>query len=143
MLMGLTLIEQGNNSHQNYLQKPKTWLEWAYQIACENNQKESECRKKYYDRKMRCMSLRPNDLVLVHVKAPTGDHKIADRWEVTPHCVPFFKVQPMNAEDDENVHILHMNMLFPIQLLTPCQKTDDSNFTLMKAILLMDLHFDN
>ena len=59
---------------------------------------------------MRCMSLRPDDLVLVHVKAPTGDHKIADQWEVTPHCVlshlpsqPVFKVQPVDAEDDENI----------------------------------------
>ena len=29
------------------------------------------------------MTLKPNDLVLVHVKAPTGDHKIADRWADT------------------------------------------------------------
>ena len=33
------------------------------------------------------MSLRPDDLVLVCVKAPTGNHKIADQWEVTPHHV--------------------------------------------------------
>ena len=58
---------------------------------------------------MRCMSLRPDDLVLVHVKAPIGDHKIADQWEKTPHHVlsqladqPFFRVQPMDAKDDEN-----------------------------------------
>ena len=29
------------------------------------------------------MSLRPDDLVLVCVKAPTGDQKIADCWEAT------------------------------------------------------------
>ena len=59
---------------------------------------------------MRCMRLRPNDLVLVHVKAPTGDHKIADQWEVTPHHVlspfanqPVFKDQLIDAEDDENI----------------------------------------
>ena len=56
------------------------------------------------------MSLRPNGLVLVHVKAQTGDHKIVDQWEVTPHCVlsqladqPVIKVQPIDAEDDENI----------------------------------------
>ena len=27
------------------------------------------------------MSLKQDDLVLVHVKAPRGDHKIADEWE--------------------------------------------------------------
>ena len=94
------------------------------------------------------MSLRPNDLVLVHVKAPTGDHKIADRWEVTPHCVlsqlanqPVFKVQPIGAEDDENMCILHRNM-FPVQTVTdPIPKTIDKHVTLMKANLLMDLYF--
>ena len=77
MEMGVTLIEQGD-TYQNYVKKLKTRLDWAYQVACENNQKESECHKKYYDQNMRCMSLRPNDLVFVHVKAPTCDHKIAD-----------------------------------------------------------------
>ena len=31
------------------------------------------------------MSLKPDDLVLVHVKEPSGDHKIADQWGETPH----------------------------------------------------------
>ena len=35
--MGLMLIEQGDTSHQNYVKKLKTRLEWAYQVACENN----------------------------------------------------------------------------------------------------------
>ena len=85
--MSVMLIEQGDSSHQNYVQKLRAWLEWAYWIARENNQKESERHRKYYDCKFKCMSLRPDDLVLVHVKAPTGDHKIADCWEATPHRV--------------------------------------------------------
>ena len=111
----------------------------------------SECHKKYNDQKIRCMSLRPNDLVLVHVKVPTCDHKIADQWEVTPHHVlsqlanqPVFKVQPIHAEDDENIHVLHRNMLFPVQSVTDhTPKTVDNHFALMKANLLMDLYFDN
>ena len=75
----------GDTSCQNYVKKIKDRLEWAYQVAHENNQKESECYKKYYDKKMMCMSLRQGDLVLVHVKAPPGDHKIADEWEETLH----------------------------------------------------------
>ena len=46
----------------------------------------------------------------LHVKAPTGDHKIADQWEVTPCHVhsqladqPVFKVQPVDAQDDEHI----------------------------------------
>ena len=31
------------------------------------------------------MKLKPDDLVLVQVKALTSDHKITDQWEDTPH----------------------------------------------------------
>ena len=97
------------------------------------------------------MSIRHNDLVLVHVKAPTGDHKIADQWEAAPHCVlsqladqPVFKVQLTDAEDDENIQVLHRNMLFPVQSITDhIPKTDDKHVTLMKDNLLMDLYFDD
>ena len=34
---------------------------------------------------MRCMKLEPDVLVMVRVKALTGDHKIADQWEDIPH----------------------------------------------------------
>ena len=85
--MGVTLTEQGDTSYQNYARKLKARWEWVYQVAHENNQKESECHKKYYDKRMRCMSLKPDDLVLVGVKAPSGDHKIADQWEETPHSI--------------------------------------------------------
>ena len=33
------------------------------------------------------MKLKPYDLVMVRAKALTGDHKIADQWEDTPHQV--------------------------------------------------------
>ena len=47
--MGVMLIEQGDTSCQNYVKKLKARLEWTYQVAHENNQKESEHHKKYYD----------------------------------------------------------------------------------------------
>ena len=60
---------------------------------------------------MRCMKLKPDDLVMVRVKALTGDQKIADQWEDTPH------------------HVIG--------------QLGDQNIALMKANLLMDIHFDN
>ena len=48
------------------------------QKAQKNNRKESECHKKYYGQRMRCMKLEPDELVMVRVKALTGNHKIAD-----------------------------------------------------------------
>ena len=47
--MGVTLPEQGDASYQNYVKKLRVRLEWAYGVAHEYNQKESECHKKYYD----------------------------------------------------------------------------------------------
>ena len=76
--LGVSMVEQKQTTHQNYAQKLHSKLQWAYQKAKENNKKESECHKRYYDQKMRCMKLKPDDLVMVQVKALTGDHKIAD-----------------------------------------------------------------
>ena len=96
---------------------------------------------------MRCMKLRPDDLVMVWVKALIGDHKIADWWEDTPYQVisqlndqPVFQVQPIDAIADNNIRILHQNMLFPLQSKT---ESDGQKSVLMKANLLMDVHFNN
>ena len=84
--LGVTMVEQKQTSHQNYAQKLHSKLQWAHQKAQENNKKESECHKRYYDQKMRCMKLKSDNLVMV-IKALTGDHKIADQWEDIPHRV--------------------------------------------------------
>ena len=83
--MGVTLIEPENVSYQNYARKLQAWLKWAYQQAQANSQKESEHHKKYYDKRMRCMSLKPDDLSLVHAKVPSGNHKTVDQWEDNLH----------------------------------------------------------
>ena len=69
-------------------------LKWAYQKAQENNKKESERQKRYYDQKMKCMSLKP--------EAPSGQHKIIDQWEDKQYWVlsqlddhPVIRVQPV------------------------------------------------
>ena len=72
-------------SYQNYAKKLQARLKWVYQRAQENSQRESELHKKYYDKRMRCMSLKADNLVLVCAKAPSGNHKIADQWEDIPH----------------------------------------------------------
>ena len=60
------------------------------------------------------MKLKPDDLVMVRVKALIGDHKIADQWEDTPYQVisqlndqPVYQVQPIDAIADNNIRILH------------------------------------
>ena len=158
--MGVTLVDQGHKSYQNYAKKLQAKLKWAYQKAQENNKKESERKKRYNDQKMKCMSIKPEDLILVHVKAPSGQHKIIDQWEDKQYQVlsqlddqPVFRVQPEDAVDDENIKGLHRNMLlFPIQTVrdqSPTTTTTESvnenkrHFALMKANLLMDVYFDS
>ena len=72
--MGVTLIDQESTSYQNYAKKLQARLKQAYKRAQEINKKESEGHKKYCDQRSRCMSLKPNDLVLACAKAPSGDH---------------------------------------------------------------------
>ena len=53
----------------------------------------------------------------------------------------------MDAVSDENIRVLHRDMLFPIQsVIDPVGtivKNDDKHFALMNENLLMDLHFNN
>ena len=59
-------------------------------------------------------------------------------------------MQPEDAVDDENIKVLHRNMLFPKQRVrdqSPTTTTTESvneknmHFALMKANLLMDVYF--
>ena len=146
-------MEQEPTSQQNYAQKLHSKLQWAFQKAQENNKRESECHKRYYDQKMRCMKLEPDDLVMVRVNALTGDHKIADQWEDIPHRVidqlgnqPVFKVQPITAISDSNIRVLHRNMLFPLKTSEKSNLKKPENaesIALMKANVLMDIYFNN
>ena len=57
-----------------------------------------------------------------------------------------FSVQPVDATNDENIRVLHSNMLFPIQSVTDSDSAkadNDRHVALMKANLLMEIHFDN
>ena len=83
---GVTLLNLTENNLENYVKKLKTRLQWAYEKALQNNQKESD-RKQYYDQRHRCMKLAPDDIVLVRVKAFGADHKIADKWKQSPYKV--------------------------------------------------------
>ena len=76
--LGIPTIGQELTSQQSYAQKLCCRLQWAYKRAQENSRRESECHKKYCDQRVRCMELKPDDLVMVRIKALTGDPKIAD-----------------------------------------------------------------
>ena len=78
---GVTLLNLSDTSQQNYAQKLKPQLKWAYKKVNEVNLKEATRHKKYYDCKFKCMKLMPGDTVFVRIKAFGVDRKIADKWE--------------------------------------------------------------
>ena len=147
------MVEQEPTSQQCYAQKLHSKLQWAFQKAQNNNKRESEHHKRYYNQKIRCMKLEPDDLVMVRVKDLTGDHKIANQWEDNPHWVidqlgdqPVFKVQPVTAISDSDIRVLHRNMLFPLKTSEePNLKESENvqNTALMKTNLLMNIHFND
>ena len=92
------------------------------------------------------MKLAPDDIVLVRVKAFGADHKIADKWKQSPYQVlgqldnqPVFKIQEVGAIGDENINVLHRNMLYP--LVTYEGTVTDKQTLLVQANVLMDLYF--
>ena len=57
----------------------------------------------------------------------------------------FLKVQPIKATPDNNIRVLHRNMLFPLktrEVSSPKESENAQNTALMKANLLMDTCFD-
>ena len=55
--MGVTLVNQGQESYWNFAKRLQAKLKWAYQKAQENNKKESERQKRYYGQKMEVYEL--------------------------------------------------------------------------------------
>ena len=135
-------------SHQNYAEKLKAHLKWAYKVVKETNAHEAARHKKYYDQKFKCMKIVPGDLVLVWVKAFGPDHKIVDCWEQVPYRVlsqhkdsPVCKVQPVNDSSGKSIHTLHKNM-FPFQsLLENETPTQEQNVALINANFVMMEYF--
>ena len=148
---GVTLPDLMTAKKQNYAQKLKAHLKWAFKTAKEVNDKEAAQHKKYYDQRFKCIKIEPGDLVLVRVKAFGSDHKIADRWEQVPHKVlsqlhgsPVYKVQTLDKEGEDNIQVLYRNMLFPFQ--TEKIESDiigsSQAVLLVRANQLMEEYFD-
>ena len=135
-------------SCQNYTRKLKAKLKWAFQLAKETNEKESQHQKHYYDKCMSCQKLAVGDLVLVKQKGSSGTYKIDDKWEINPyrvleqikndkgHYILVFKLLELVKTGAPRERILHHNMLYPYRSVQ-----DGTSPLLIKANLLMDIYF--
>ena len=84
------------------------------------------------------MSLNPDDIVMVRIKAFGTDRKVANKWKQNPYIViqqiynkPVFKVRPVEATDHKRDRVLHRNMLFPLQTVK-----DDNNDVIVESTTL-------
>ena len=64
----VTLPDLTAKKRQNFAEKLKARLKWAFKVARETNDKEAARHKRYYDQEYKCMKIEPGDLVLVRVK---------------------------------------------------------------------------
>ena len=103
-----------------FVQKIRKWAKWAQKKAEAFQAKKAQCHKKKYDKWSKAAALEIGDMVLVHVTAFKGHHKIQDRWE-NRECVvekwpyPDLPVYVLWPRDGEGCSwTLHRNYLLPI-----------------------------
>ena len=107
-------------SSTKHIDKIQKWIKWAFEQVNVYNEKEINHAKKCYNQNVRCSALVPGDLVLVHVRAFKGKHKVSDWWECFSYeairCIrddlPVYKVR----QKDSNLPswVLHQNMPIPL-----------------------------
>ena len=145
---GVTQPELIDSSRQSYAHKLRAHLNWAFKVAKDINEKESQCQKHYYDRKMCCQKLVVGDVVLVKEKGSSGNYKINDKWELHPYTVmehmmdndgqltPVYRLLENVKTGVPREKVLHRNMLYPFRSVQ-----DDPNPLLAKCNILMDIYF--
>ena len=110
------------DTYQRSPQEVKDRLQSAYKAANQASKEATKRRAKYYNRKVKGVSLECGDLVLVKNVGLKGKHKLADRWKQEVYVVieqpnkdiPVFKVRSEKREGPDRV--LHRNFLLPLTL---------------------------
>ena len=146
---GITQPEIMEKSRQNYARKLRARLNWAFKVAKEVNEKESDRQKRFYDKRMRCQKLVPGDLVLVKQKGSSTSYKIDDKWETNPskvmeQCIDnkgkptsVFKLMEIVKDGDPKYKTLHRNMMYPYRSVL-----EGDSPLLVKCNMLMDIYFE-
>ena len=89
-----------------FVQKLREQIKWAHEKAEAFQAKEAKRHKHNYNKKGRAAALEVGDMVLVHVTAFKGRHKMQDRWENREYVVekqpypnlPVYVVCPRDGE---------------------------------------------
>ncbi|KAK3556101.1 hypothetical protein QTP70_005240 [Hemibagrus guttatus] len=77
---GISMDGERGVSHLQYVERMKTELQQAYQLAAEISLKGHQRNKRLYDQRVKPHMLTVGDRVLIRNLAVTGKHKLQDRW---------------------------------------------------------------
>ncbi len=116
LLFGLNL-EETDESPTRYADRWAARMKEAYRIASENSRLSSEKGKKYYDRRLKGITLHPGDRVLVqNMMRKGGPEKLKSYWEKQIYIIkeqlndsPVYRVSPEN--NPSKIRTLHRNLL--------------------------------
>ena len=123
IFLGLEPRELPKRTQHCYAEQLRQRLATAYRLASSHANKVASRNKARYDLNTRAAILQPGDRVLVRVVAPTGNYKIADRWEAHPYTVvkqvnPNIPVYVVKQEQGgSSTRTLHRNLLLPFNSL--------------------------
>nr|XP_034334873.1 uncharacterized protein LOC117692026 [Crassostrea gigas] len=121
--LGLEDSQEKVRSRENYAQKLKKRLHYAYKMARGNIGRNSNRYKKNYDHGVRFEKLDIGDRVLVKMLVFSGKAKLSDKWERDPYVVveqpvsniPVYRVK---NEVSGKIRTLHRNLLLPFMCIT-------------------------
>uniref|UniRef100_A0A8B9JBA5 Gypsy retrotransposon integrase-like protein 1 n=1 Tax=Astyanax mexicanus TaxID=7994 RepID=A0A8B9JBA5_ASTMX len=112
-------VEEGVH-HQQYVEKLRSNLKRAYQLAVENSDRLHQRNKRRYDACVRPQKLEEGDRVLIRAFGESG--KLKDKWSSEPYVVlgklpnlPVYRLQPERGK--KLIKTLHRDHLLPVGCL--------------------------
>ncbi|KAI7797198.1 hypothetical protein IRJ41_020208, partial [Triplophysa rosa] len=118
---GTSQAGKGASNHRQYVERMKSDLQRAYQLATETAQKSQQRNKRLYDRRVTHQTLAVGDRVLIRNLAVTGKNKLGDKWNSFPYLVveklknlPVYRLKPERGMG--SVRTLHRDHILPIRL---------------------------
>ncbi|KAK3085220.1 hypothetical protein FSP39_000156 [Pinctada imbricata] len=115
-----TYQQPQHQTTSKYIDKLRSRMKYAYDIAQRNTKKAQEKHKTHYDKRVNASSIEVGDRVLVKIVKFDGRHKLQNKWEEDIYVVvskpnPDIPVYKVRKEDRSGrLRTLHRNLLLPV-----------------------------